>query len=114
MHHLGMKVILALGSPPQPGQQQPPIWTSLVPMLLLVAVFYFAMIRPQQKKAKDHAELLKNVRPGDRVVTSGGILGVVITVKDKSLTLRSADAKMEINKSAISEILERAGQPEES
>jgi preprotein translocase subunit YajC len=107
-------VLLALGPPPQPGQPTPPIWTTLVPMLAILGVFYFAMIRPQQKKAKDHAEMLKTVRAGDKVVTNGGIVGSVVTVKEKTLTLRSADSKMEVTKSAITEILERAGQSEES
>lgn len=114
MDLLGSNVLLALGPPPQQGQPAPPIYMTLVPMLLILGVFYFAMIRPQQKKAKDHAEMLKTVRAGDKVVTNGGIVGSVVTVKEKTLTLRSADAKMEVTKSAITEILERAGQSEES
>ena len=54
-------------------------------------IFYIALIRPQQKKAKEHAELLKNVRAGDKIVTNGGMVGVVVTVKENTLTLRSAD-----------------------
>jgi len=106
--------IFALGAPAQPGQQAPPAWTSFVPMILLVVVFYFILIRPQQKKAKQHAELLKAVKPGDKVITSGGILGVVITVKEKTVSIRSADAKLEITKSAIAEITERGGESKES
>jgi preprotein translocase subunit YajC len=102
--------LLAMGAQPQPGQPAPPVWTSLVPLVLLVAVFYFAFIRPQQKKQKEHAALLKNVRPGDKIVTSGGIIGVIVTVKDKTATIRSADAKFEIAKSAIAEITERNGE----
>jgi preprotein translocase subunit YajC len=105
---------LALAPPAQPGQQQAPFWTSLVPLLLLVAVFYFALIRPQQRKQKAHAELLKAVRAGDKIVTSGGIVGVVLTVKEKTLSIRSADAKFEITKSAVAEITERSGQASES
>jgi preprotein translocase subunit YajC len=104
-----LNVLLALAPQAQPGQQQPPFWTSLVPLVLLVVVFYFALIRPQQKKAKEHANLLKSVRAGDKVLTSGGILGVVVTVKEKSMTIRSADAKFEITKTAVSEIMERSG-----
>jgi len=106
--------ILALGPPAQPGQQAPPAWVNMVPLALLVAVFYFALIRPQQKKAKNHAALLKAVRAGDRIVTSSGIVAVVVTVKEKTLTIRSADAKFEITKSAIAEITERSGEPSES
>jgi preprotein translocase subunit YajC len=114
MHSTGLNTMLALAPPTQPGQQAPPMWTSMVPLLLLVAVFYFALIRPQQKKAKDHAALLKTVRPGDKIVTSSGIVAVVVTVKEKTLTIRSADAKFEITKSAIAEITERSGEPSES
>jgi len=105
---------LALAPPAQPGQQQAPFWTSLVPLGLLVVVFYFVLIRPQQKKQKEHAQLLKGVRAGDKVITTGGIIGVVVTVKEKTLSIRSADAKFEVTKSAISEITERSGESSES
>lgn len=107
-------VLLALGAPPQPGQQAPPAWTSFVPLILLLVVFYFALIRPQQKKTKEHSEMLKTVRPGDKIVTSGGVVAVVITVKERTLNIRSADAKFEITKSAIAEITERGGETHES
>ena len=106
--------LLALAPPAQPGQQAPPAWVNMVPLALLVAVFYFALIRPQQKKAKEHAALLKAVRAGDKIVTASGIVAVVVTVKEKTLTIRSADAKLEITKSAIAEITERSGEPSES
>src|SRR5262245_51698906 len=83
-------------------------------MVIMVVLFYFVLIRPQQKKQKEQAALLSSVKPGDRVLTSGGVLGVVLTVKEKSITLRSADAKMEISKSAIAEITERAGASSEA
>ncbi|MEY2466478.1 MAG: preprotein translocase subunit YajC [Verrucomicrobiota bacterium] len=77
-------------------------------------IFYFVMIRPQSKRAKQQAEMLKSVKAGDKILTTGGILAVVITVKDKSLSIRSADAKMEITKSAVTEIIERAGETSEA
>jgi len=83
-------------------------------MAFLGVVFYLILIRPQQKKAKEHAELLKSVRPGDKIVTTGGVIAVIITVKEKSLSIRSADAKMEITKSAVAEIVERSGESGES
>ncbi len=103
-----------MGQPTQPGQQAPPFWTSLVPLVLLVVVFYFALIRPQQKKQKEQAQLLKTVRPGDKVVTASGIIGIVVSVKEKSLSIRSADTKLEITKSAVAEITERSGESSES
>ena len=82
---------------------------SFVPMILLVVVFYFILIRPQQKRARQQSELLKQLKSGDKVVTSSGIVGVVITVKDKTVSLRSADAKLEVTKSSVTEILECSG-----
>jgi preprotein translocase subunit YajC len=82
-----------MGPPPQ-GQSAQPMWTSLIPLVLLIVVFYVALIRPQQKKAKQHAELLKSLKANDRVVTSSGIVGIVISVKDRTVTMRSADAKL--------------------
>ncbi len=109
-----LNAFLAMGQPTQPGQQAPPFWTSLVPLVLLVVVFYFALIRPQQKKQKEQAQLLKTVRPGDKVVTASGIIGIVVSVKEKSLSIRSADTKLEITKSAVAEITERSGESSES
>lgn len=109
-----VKVMLGMGAPTQPGQQPPPMWTSIAPLVLLVVVFYFALIRPQQKRQKDHAELLKGIRPGDKIVTSGGVIATVVTVKEKSVTVRSADSKFEITKSSVAEITERSGQSNES
>ena len=74
----------------------------LIPMLVIM---YFLMIRPQQKKAKEHALLLTKLKSGDRVVTSSGIVGMVIAVKDKTVTLRTAgDTKLEFTKGSVVEI----------
>jgi preprotein translocase subunit YajC len=86
----------------------------MVPLVLLFVAFYFVLLRPQQKKAKEHAEMLKTVKAGDKIVTSGGVVAVVITVKDKTLNIRSADAKLEITKSAVAEITERGGESSQS
>jgi len=81
---------------------------------LMGVMFYLLLIRPQRKKAAEHAQLLKAIRPKDKILTTGGILAEVITVKEKSVTIRSADSKMEITKSAIAEIVERAGEASEA
>src|SRR5258708_16506966 len=109
MNSFCLNAMLALAPPAQPGQQQAPFWTNLVPLGLLVVVFYFALIRPQQRKQKEQANLLKAVRRGDRVVTSGGIISEVVTVKEKTVILRFMDAKFGVNKSAIVEITPRSG-----
>ena len=79
---------------------------TFAPMILLVIVFYFILIRPQQQRAKQQVKLIASLKSGDKVVTSSGIVGVVITVKDQTVSLRSADAKMEVTKSSVTEILE--------
>ena len=97
-------------TPPQGSMLQ------FVPFILMFVVLYFVMIRPQSKKAKAHAEMLKTVRSGDRITTTSGIVGTVVAVKDKTISIRSADTKLEVLKSAVAEITERSGEakPEES
>jgi len=92
----------------QAPQGQPPAWTQLV-LFAPIVIIMIVMFMSQAKKGKQHAELLKTLKSGDRVMTSSGILGTVISVKEQSITLRSADAKLELAKSAVAEIKERAG-----
>jgi preprotein translocase subunit YajC len=93
-----------------PGAPASPMQSLLgSPMILfgaMIVMMYFLMIRPQSQQRKKHAELLKAIKSGDRIVTSSGICGVVITVKDKTVSIRSADAKMEVTKASVTEILE--------
>ena len=104
-------LILAADTPSGvPTQQDPRAgMLQLVGWMVIMVIVVWVMSGSQRKKAKEHAELLKTLKSGDKVVTSGGILGVVITVKDKSVTVRSGDTKFEMLKSAVSEITERAG-----
>jgi len=111
MHVNYFSGILAQATPTG-GPQQNPIMAFL-PMILLVIVFYFILIRPQQKRAKELAKLVDSIKSGDKVSTASGIIGVVITVKDKFVTLRSGDAKLEITKSSVTEVLE-SGKSSES
>ena len=117
MYHIGLIACLAFAQPPPPGTAPNPT-AQMLQMLgtfaILGVIFYFLMIRPQQVKAREHATLLKALKPGDKILTSGGILGVIITVKDRSVSIRSADAKLEIAKNAISEVTERASSSTES
>ena len=102
---------LALAPAPSQGQQPTaPGWTQFVPFLLIIVIFYVALIRPQQRRAKQHDQLVKNLKAGDKVVVSGGIVATIITVKEKTLSIRSADSKFEVLKSAVTEISERAAE----
>jgi preprotein translocase subunit YajC len=94
--------------------KQAPAFMQFIPFILMFVVLYFIMIRPQSKKAKEHAALLKSVKPGDKVVTSGGVVGIIVSVKDRTVSIRSADTKMEVLKSSVSEITERSGETSSS
>lgn len=83
-------------------------------MLVLMVVMIGFMFFSQSKKAKQHAQLLKTLKSGDKVLTSAGIIATVVTVKDNTVTIRSGDAKLELTKSAIAEITERGTEKSES
>jgi preprotein translocase subunit YajC len=110
--------LLAMGQAPTPPGTQPDqrgqALTTIGMLVIMVVMFYFVLIRPQSKKAKDHAEMLKTVKAGDRIVTTGGVVATVVTVKERTLSVRSADSKFEITKSAVAEITERSGEASES
>jgi preprotein translocase subunit YajC len=89
------------------GQQQASPFGIIVPLGLLMIIMYFMMIRPQSQQRKRLAKLLESLKSGDKVVTASGIVGIVITVKDRTVSIRSSDAKMEMTKSSVVEILER-------
>jgi preprotein translocase subunit YajC len=63
----------------------------VMPMIFMVGIFYFLLIRPQQKKAKEHKALLDNLKKGDRVITSGGIVGTIANIDDQIVILEIAD-----------------------
>ena len=93
------------GAPPgQPTQN--PTTGLLIPLALMIVMLYFMIFRPQSQQRKRQEKLLQALKSGDKVVTASGIVGLVITVKDRTVSLRSADAKMEVTKSSVTEILE--------
>jgi preprotein translocase subunit YajC len=63
----------------------------LILMVLMVGIFYFLLIRPQQKKAKEHKALLDHLKEGDQIITSGGILGTIVKIDDQVVNLEIAD-----------------------
>ena len=77
-------------------------------LAITVGIFYFMIIRPQQKRQKETDEMLKSIRKGDRVLTTGGIFGVVVGTKDDVVVLKvSDDVKMEFSRSSIIQVKER-------
>ncbi|MCX6882589.1 MAG: preprotein translocase subunit YajC [Verrucomicrobia bacterium] len=117
MSTAGLTTLLAFAPSTAPGTQPDP----KAQMLQMVGTFvfmglvmYFLIFRPQQKKSKQQALLMKNLKAGDRVVTSSGIIGTVLTVKEKSISLRSLETKLEVLKSAIVEVTQDSSPSVES
>jgi preprotein translocase subunit YajC len=115
MHLSGFKAFLADAVPAapstsQPAANQPGLGGMIIPLALFFVMIYFLMIRPQSQQRKRLAQLLETLKAGDKIVTASGIVGIVVTVKDKTVSLRSMDAKMEVTKSSVTEILERDGE----
>jgi len=88
---------------------QPGLFQSMMPLVLIFGVFYFLLIRPQQKKQKMHREMLGSIRRGDRIVTGGGILGVVTkVVGDGELMVQIADGvKVRVDRGLVASVVSK-------
>lgn len=106
---------LAMGTPGgSGGEQQSPIfmfgWLGI-----MIVIFYFMLIRPQQRREKERRALMDNIKSGDRVAFGGGILGIVANVKEKTVMIKIADnVKVEVSRAAVNQILEKGEQPTET
>lgn len=90
------------GGASQGGQQG---YEGLIMLVLMFAIFYFLLIRPQQKRAKQHRELVSALKPGDQVVTAGGIYGKVAAVEELTVTIEVATGvKIKMNRVSITEV----------
>jgi len=88
------------GNGAQGGQQG---YEGIVMLVLMFAIFYFLLIRPQQKRAKQHRKLIESLKAGDNVITAGGIHGKIATVQDDVITLEvDKGVKMKFTRSSIS------------
>lgn len=95
-----LNIPLMIGTSPEQGAS--PI-AALMPIILIFVIFYFLLIRPQQRQRKAHEEKISRLKKGDQVVTNGGIHGMVVGVKEKTLILKIADGvKVELQKNAVS------------
>ena len=73
----------------------------LIQLVAIMAIFYFLFIMPQRKEQKRHRELLAALRPGDEVVTVGGLIGEVVQLRDDQVTLKSGDSRVVVEKAKI-------------
>ncbi|MFC2075803.1 preprotein translocase subunit YajC [candidate division KSB1 bacterium] len=96
----------------QPAASGSSTLMSFMPIILIFFIIYFLMIRPQQKKQREHQSMLGQLKKGDRVMTSSGIYGSVVGIKDDVVVLKIADnVKVEFSKGAVSRTIpkEKAG-----
>ena len=107
--------LLAMGGSP-PGTDPNPTgqMLSMVGTLVVcVVMFYFLLIRPQQKQRKDQENLIKNVKTGDKILLNSGMFGIVSNVKEKSLMIKIADnVKVEVLKSAVGSVVQKSAEVE--
>ena len=84
------------------GQAVNPI-VNLFPLVLIFVIFYFLLIRPQKAKDKEHQKMLSSLNKNDEIVTSGGIYGTIVNVKDKTVIVRiDENVKIELEKNCVS------------
>lgn len=86
----------------------------LMPMIIIFGIFYFMMIRPQQRKEKERRKMIEELKSGARVMFSGGVLGVITNVKEHTFMVKVADGvKVEVLKGAVSQVVEKGEKPKE-
>jgi len=98
-----------MAAPQGGGAPQGPaaLISSFLPLILIFAIFYFLLIRPQSKKAKEHKQMLEALKRGDKVMTNGGIYGVIDDIDGENVTLKigvGSDVKIRINRSYIASL----------
>jgi len=104
-------ILLAQAAAPAGAPEAPSPLMQFFPLILLVILFYFMLIRPQQKRQKEHQKLIEAVKTGDKVITSSGIHGLVANVKERTILVKVADnVKIEFDKAAITAV-DRSADP---
>lgn len=100
------------------GGATPPVPNPLmqfVPFIFLIIIFYFLLIRPQQKRQKEHQKLIAGLKAGDRVITSAGIHGIIAHVKDSTVSVKVADnVKIEFDKNSITAVVKASSESSSS
>lgn len=88
-------------------------FSAFIPLILMFVIFYFLLIRPQQKKTKEHREMISNLKKGDRIITGGGIHGRITAVSDTTLTVEIADkVRVKVNRGNVSALMQSSSQPQ--
>ena len=86
-------------------------FTGFIPLILMFVIFYFLLIRPQQKRSKEHRQMVSSLKKGDRIVTSGGIHGRITGLDDTTLTVEIADkVRVKVARGNVSTMVQPASQ----
>ena len=112
MFLLGVGEAFAMGAPVGPDGQQPSLLVQMVPFILMFGVIYFLILRPQHKKQKQQQVMIDALKKGDKVVTSGGIHGTIVGVKEKDgiLVLQVAkEVRIEVSRGSVNRKTEEKG-----
>ena len=105
MNLIDLLFLAQAASPAPEGAPQPSFLVSIMPLIFVFVIFYFLLIRPQQRRQKAHEKLVAAVKTGDKVVTSSGIHGIVANVKEKTILVKVADnVKIEFERSSVSSV----------
>jgi preprotein translocase subunit YajC len=92
----------AMGPPAQGSGGPATFLIQLLPMVAIFAIFYFLLIRPQQRQRRERDEMLRNLKKGDRIITSGGLIGTVMGLGPETVTIKIADSvRVECLRSAV-------------
>lgn len=110
---MNMTSLIAMGPPPGTEQDPKAAMIQMVAMVVIMgAMFYFLMIRPQSKQRKEQENLLKNLKTGDKVLMTNGIYGIIANVKEKAFIVKIADnVKIEVVKSAVTTVVKTDDAP---
>ena len=90
-------------------------FSSLIPIILMFVIFYFLLIRPQQKKSKEHREMINRLKKGDRIITSGGLHGRVTAVSETTMTVEIADkVRVKVARGNVGQVIQSSSQSQET
>lgn len=106
----------AMGAPQQAGgapASGAEMFAQFVPLILMFVIFWFLLIRPQQKRAKAHKQMLSELKRGDKVLTAGGLVGRILEIDEEQVLIECGDAKLRVTRSSIGGLMQAGTAKEE-
>jgi preprotein translocase subunit YajC len=87
-------------------------FAGFIPLILMFVIFYFLLIRPQQKRTKDHRQMISNLKKGDRIITTGGLHGLITGLDENTMTVEIADkVRVKVARSNVAGLAQAASEP---